>query len=96
MQKIKNAKLKNAIQDYSLHYLSLVKEINLNQSPEFLQNIKNSTVIIIAQFPKPESSTYPDIEDKHFIICFKKTLIVTKQPNIWFIIHPILKINDKI
>ena len=93
VQQTTNPQLKKAIQDYSLHYLSPEKEVDITQYQykEILTNFKNSTVIIIDQFQNPDEAT-----DKHFVICFKKTIIVIKQPKISFIIHPLLKINDKI
>ena len=92
-QKITNAKLKEAIQDYSLHYLSPEKEVDFfqYQYKEISTNLKNSTVLIIDKFQNPEVVT-----DEYFLLCFKKTIIVIEQPNISFIIHPLLKINDKI
>ena len=74
-QKLQNEKLKESIQDYSLKSISVDEKIDFNQNPNILQNIHNSSVIIIDHYPKSESSS----EDKHFIICFKKTIILIKQ-----------------
>ena len=100
-QKIVNKKLGKAIQDYCLHYFSHENEIDFDQYPEISNNIKNSTVIIIDQFPNQESDTNTDkdididIKDKHFVICFKKTLILIKQSIVSFI-HQLFTMNEKI
>ena len=89
-QKLENENLKRAIQDYSLHYFSIENEININQNTHILQNLNKSFVVIIDHYPKSESIS----EDNHFIIGFKKTIILIKDPI--SIIQQLFKINNKI